>query len=118
MSDHETRISVLEKLAESCDARREEINTRLESLESFHAHVTDKLDEHMQRDADSQLEMTKVLTQLSTSFDGLAESIKTSLAGAALAIKHETIGLTLMKVGSILAVAIAGGWALFSWISR
>ena len=109
--DTETRIIVLERLAE-------DIAKRQDRFEEHHTMLVSRLDEHLVRDGNTHTEITRILSHLSTSFESLADTMKSMGEGTALAIKHETMLLTVTKIGSIIAIFVAGAWAVFTWLSK
>lgn len=106
-NDHETRIAVLEKLSENCDLQRQDTNRRLETLET-------QFDVHLAQSASSNLEMTRSVTQLVVTVQGLADDLKTALHGSLLAVKHETIAKALVWGGSVIIGLVGGAWAVFT----
>lgn len=106
----QTRIAVLEKIAEVHDRR-------ISDIEDFHRAVVDRFDEKIQLDAANQVAMERTLSKAVTSLDNLSENLKTTLVLASdaskIATKHETIGITTIKIGGILAAIATAAWAIF-----
>ena len=110
MFDHEARILSLEKLAITMEAR-------LQKTEEFNQKMVDRLDEHLIRDNDNQIELVAKLTHLTTSFDNLADALKDAAHGASLAVKHETMIITATKMLTAGAAVVAALWALFKYFA-
>lgn len=113
MIDTKTRVAVLEKIAENHE-------NRISDMEDFHRSVVERLDQKIQMDATNQVIIERTLTKAVTSIESLSDNLKTvvSVAGKAekLASKHETIGQTIIKLGSIVAVIVAGIWAVVKYV--
>lgn len=113
MIDTKTRVAVLEKIAENHESR-------ISDMEDFHRSVVERFDQKIQMDATNQVIIERTLTKAVTSIESLSENLKTavSVAGKAekLASKHETIGQTIIKLGSILAVVVTGIWAVVTFV--
>ena len=113
MATQETRVAVLEKIAESHDKR-------IGDMEDFQRSVVDKLDQKIQMDLASQISLERTLTRAVTSLDALSADVKNAGIKAdeaqTLVKKHETIGLTIMKVGTIFAVVLSGLWAVIKFV--
>lgn len=115
MATSETRIAVLEKIAENHDKR-------ITDIEDFQNSVVDRLDQKIQMDLASQVSLERTLTRAVTSLDVLTVTVKeaTTKADSAynLVKKHEVIGATLMKAGTVLAVLISALWALVKFFVK
>ena len=113
MATQETRTAVLEKIAESHDKR-------IGDMEDFQRNVVDRLDQKIQMDLASQISLERTLTRSVTSLDTLSIAVKDAGEKAdeasTMVKRHETIGLTVMKVGTILAVLISAGWAVLKYV--
>lgn len=113
MATLDTRTAVLEKIAESHDKR-------ITDMEDFQRNVVDRLDQKIQMDLTSQLSLERTLTKAVTSLDSLAIAVKDAGEKAdeaqLLVKKHETIGLTIMKVGTVLSVVLAALWAVVKFV--
>lgn len=113
MTTLETRTAVLEKIVESHDKR-------IGDMEDFQRAAVDRLDQKIQMDLASQISLERTLVRAVTSLDILADAVKDAGIKAeeahTLVKKHETIGMTVMKVGTILAVMASGVWALVKFI--
>lgn len=111
--DNETRLALLEQFAQHSERR-------LSDLEDFQTTIVERLDRHLEQDAQNHLILVETLSKATTSIDGLTETVK-GLADKASAANEkatrlETIGLTLMKVGSVGAAVIAAIWAVFTFL--
>lgn len=115
MPTADTRIAVLEKIAENHDKR-------ITDMEDFQTSVVDRLDQKIQMDLASQVNLERTLTRAVTSLDALTTSVKVAAdkaeAAHALVKKHEVIGATLMKVGAILSVFIGAIWAVIKFFAQ
>jgi hypothetical protein len=113
MATIETRTAVLEKIAESHDKR-------IGDMEDFQRNVVDRLDQKIQMDLASQISLERTLTRAVTSLDALSIAVKDAGEKAdeaqTLVKKHETIGLTIMKVGTVLAVVLSAIWAVVKFV--
>lgn len=113
MPTADTRIAVLEKIAENHDKR-------ITDMEDFQTSVVDRLDQKIQMDLASQVNLERTLTRAVTSLDALSTSVKTAADKAetayALVRKHEVIGATLMKAGAVLSVILGAIWAVFKFV--
>ena len=109
---NQTRIAVLEKVAETHERR-------ISDIEDFHRSVVDRLDQKIQLDAANQIAMEKTMAQAVVSLDALSKNLALAMEMSAeanrLAIKHETIATSSLKIGGILATVIAALWALFKF---
>lgn len=110
--DTKTRVAVLEKIAENHESR-------ISDMEDFHRSVVERLDQKIQMDATNQIIIERTLTKAVTSIDTLSENLKAAVetAGKAekLAAKHETIGATLLKAGSVIVIVVGGIWTLLKF---
>ena len=113
MATQETRTAVLEKIVESHDKR-------IGDMEDFQRNVVDRLDQKIQMDLASQISLERTLTRAVTSLDSLSIAVKDAGEKAdeaqTLVKKHETIGLTIMKVGTVLAVVLSAIWAVVKFV--
>lgn len=111
--DTKTRVAVLEKIAENHESR-------ISDMEDFHRSVVERLDQKIQMDATNQIIIERTLTKAVTSIDTLSENLKSAVetAGKAekLASKHETIGATLLKAGSVIVIVVGAVWTLIKFI--
>jgi len=109
----ETRTAVLEKIVESHDKR-------IGDMEDFQRASVDRLDQKIQLDLASQITLERTLTRAVTSLDSLAVAVRDATAKAdeahELVKKHETVGATVMKVGTILTILASGAWAVFKFV--
>lgn len=109
---NQTRIAVLEKVAETHERR-------ISDIEDFHRSVVDRLDQKIQLDAANQIAMEKTMAQAVTSLDALSKNLALALEMSAeankISIKHEAIASSTLKIGGILATVAAGLWALFKF---
>jgi hypothetical protein len=113
--DNETRLALLEQFAEHSERR-------LNDLEEQHTAIVERLDRHLEQDAQNHLVLVETLSKATTSIDGLTETVRGLAHSAASAnekaTRLETIGLTLMKVGSAGAVVIGGAWAAVTFFLK
>lgn len=109
---NQTRIAVLEKVAETHERR-------ISDIEDFHRSVVDRLDQKIQLDAANQIAMEKTMAQAVTSLDALSKNLALALEMSTeankISIKHEAIASSTLKIGGILATVAAGLWALFKF---
>lgn len=113
--DNDTRLALLEQFAEHSDRR-------LNDLEEQHTAITERLDRHLEQNAQNHLILVETLTKASTSIDGLTETVRGLAHSAASAnekaTRLETIGMTLMKVGSAGAAIVAAVWAVVTFFLK
>lgn len=111
----DTRIAVLEKIAESHDKR-------ISDMEDFHRDVVDRLDQKIQLDASNQIALERTLSRAVVSLESLNTAVRavgdTADLANKLVLKHEYIGMTLMKVGTVVAIVISGAWAAFTYLMK
>lgn len=109
----QARLAVLEKIAETHERR-------ITDIEDFHRSVVERFDQKIQLDAANQVAMEKTMTKAVTTLDNLSSNLEKALSIASeankLAVKHETIGATIMKVAGFLAAILAGLWAVFKFL--
>jgi hypothetical protein len=112
LSASQTRIAVLEKIAETHDRR-------ISDIEDFHRAVVERFDEKIQLDAANQVAMERTLSKAVTSLDNLSVNLQTTLTLASdaskIATKHETMGITVVKISSALVVIGTAAWAIFKF---
>jgi len=110
----EARLAVLEKIAETHERR-------ISDIEEFHRSVVERLDQKIQLDTANQIAMEKTMVKAVTTLDTLSETLRISLDMASnankIALKHEAISSTVMKIMGILGTIVAAGWALFKFFS-
>lgn len=110
--NNQTRIAVLEKVAETHERR-------ISDIEDFHRSVVDRLDQKIQLDAANQIAMEKTMAQAVASLDALSKNLTMALEMSAeankIAVKHEAIASSTVKIGGILATVVAALWALFKF---
>jgi hypothetical protein len=115
MPTQETRTAVLEQIVESHDKR-------ITDMEEFQRNVVDRLDQKIQMDLASQISLERTLTRAVTSLDVLTVAVNEAGTKAeearALVKKHETIGLTIMKVSTVLAVVLSACWAVITFVLK
>lgn len=108
----DTRIAVLEKIAESHDKR-------ITDMEDFHRDVVDRFDQKIQQDAFNQISLERTLTKAIASLDMLTTTVEkvgsTAEEAGKLASKHNIIGMTILKISSGLAVVGSAIWAAFTY---
>jgi hypothetical protein len=120
--DHETRLALLEQTAKHADQR-------LTDLEDFQSTILERLDRHLEQNANHQILLVQCLARASTSIDSLAETVKDIARSAAsadekasLAVlkvsRMETVGITLMKTSSVLGVVCTLAWGIFTYIAN
>lgn len=107
--DTHTRVAVLEKIAENHE-------NRISDMEDFHRAVVERLDQKIQMDATNQIIIERTLTKAVTSIEALSDNLKSAvtIAGKAerLATRHETIGMTVVKLTGWIIVITGGVWAV------
>jgi hypothetical protein len=115
MPSPETRLAVLEQIAESHDKR-------ISDMEEFHRDVVDRFDQKIQLDAANQVALERTLSRAVTSIDVLTSAVTNAGSKAdeatRLVVKHETIASTLIRVGAALVLVISGGWSVFSFFMK
>lgn len=103
------RLAVLEKLVEVHERR-------ITDIEDFYRSVVERFDQKIQLDAANHVSMEKNIAKAITSLDSLTNNLEKTLVLATeankLSNKHETIGMTVFKIGGILGAIVAGVWAL------
>jgi hypothetical protein len=108
----ETRIAVLEQIAETHDRR-------ITDIEDFHRLVVERFDQKIQSDTANQVVMEKTLVKAVTSLENLSCNLEKVLILAdsanKLATKHETIGLTVLKVAGGMSLIFGAAWAIFKF---
>lgn len=107
--DTRTRVAVLEKIAENHE-------NRISDMEDFHRSVVERLDQKIQMDATNQVIIERTLTKAVTSIESLSENLKNAVTVASkaerLATRHETIGMTVVKLGGWIVIIAGGAWAV------
>jgi hypothetical protein len=92
---------------------------RIGDIEDFHRAVVERFDQKIQLDATNQVIMERTLAKAVVSLDGLSENLRATLATASeaskLSHKHEVVGQTIIKFGSVIAIVIAGLWTVASY---
>jgi hypothetical protein len=77
------------------------------------------LDRHLEQAGQNHAVLVETLSRATTSIDGLTNTVRNfaNLAHSAneKATRLETIGVTLMKVGTAGGAIVAGLWALFTF---
>lgn len=101
------RLATLEQIAKNSLQNQERLEERI-----------DRLDEHLERDNRSQLEMTATLSKLSVSFDNLSNTLKEISESAKLAVKHEVQLKSFLKFSSWAAALVGAAWAVFTFFSQ
>lgn len=109
------RLATLEQIAKNSLQNQERLEERIDKLDDFYQSVVERLDEHLERDNASQIEMTATLSKLSTSFDNLSSSLKEISINSNLALKHEVQLTTFLKISSWVSVLIGAVWAVFTF---
>jgi hypothetical protein len=108
----ETRIAILEKIAENHDRR-------LNEVEEFNRNVVDRLDQKIQLDATNHINLERQLTRAVSSLDVLSTAVSAATTEArsanTTATKLETIGITLLKVGGVLGSVVAAVWVIVTF---
>lgn len=111
--DSKTRVAVLEKIAENHE-------NRLSDMEDFHRSVVERFDQKIQMDATNQIIIERTLTKAVTSIEALSENLKSAVdianRASNLASKHETIGMTVIKMTSLFALIGSAIWGVFKFI--
>lgn len=115
MSNYDTpdvRLALLEEITENQERR-------LTTIEDYHREVVDRLDQKIQLDTMSQIQIEKTLVSTSTTLKGVLKSLSDAkiLAENAdtLARAHDSAITALLRVVTIGIPVIAGLWALFMY---
>lgn len=129
MTSPETRIAVLEQIAESHERR-------ITDMEDFHRDVVDRFDQKIHLDASNQIVLERTLQKAVTSLDALNDTVRNvgknaddarTAADVAqkkaddaqkLVDKHETIARTLIRAGVFLGTVISAAWALVTFVAK
>lgn len=115
MPSPETRLAVLEQIAESHEKR-------ISDMEEFHREVVDRFDQKIQLDTANQVTLERVLSRAVTSIDVLTTAVQkaglTADQANQLVVKHETIAVTILKVCGVLGILASGGWTIFSFFVK
>lgn len=112
------RLATLEQIAKNSLQNQERLEERIDRLDEFYQSVVERLDEHLERDNRSQLEMTATLSKLSVSFDNLSNTLKEISESAKLAVKHEVQLKSFLKFSSWAAALVGAAWAVFTFFSQ
>jgi hypothetical protein len=111
----DTRLAVLEQIAENHDRR-------ISDMEDFHREVVDRLDQKIQLDSSNQIVLERTLTRAVTALDSLNTTVqlvgKSAEEASRIALRHEAVVATVIRLGSIAAVLASGGWALFTYLAK
>ena len=107
-----TRLAVLEHKVDSFESRITDIEVSLRFANM-------KLDDKMRADSETLRSMEGRLSTIGKAVELMAEKLNdtTDMASKARRIvdRHETIGATLLKIGSVVAVMLTAIWALFKY---
>lgn len=110
----DVRLAILEELSENQERR-------LTTIEDYHREVVDRLDQKIQLDTMSQIQIEKTLVKTSTTLSGMLKSLNDAkiLAENAdkLARAHDSAITALLRVVTIGIPVVAGLWALFQYFS-
>lgn len=108
-----TRIALLEQ-------QIRQLERRVCGTEQSIGTLTTKLDEKVAADTWRQLESEKTLARILATMEAITLDLKEATEAASkaqvLATKHETIAMTVMKVGSILTVVCGAVWTVAQMI--
>jgi hypothetical protein len=114
-SSTETRLAVLEKIAESHDKR-------ISDMEDFHRDVVDRLDQKIQLDAAQSIALERTLSRAVSTLENLNVTVmnvsRTADVANSLVLKHEHIATTLFKVGVAISGVAGAGWAVFTYLTK
>ena len=104
-----TRLAVLETSVAHQDAR-------ITDMELYQRAISSKLNTKIQVDAASDVVMERTLAKAVSDVDRISANLKETnelaVEAARLADKHETMGITVLKVGSMITVILGALWAL------
>ena len=104
-----TRLAVLETSVAHQDAR-------ITDVELYQRAISTKLNTKIQVDAASDVVMERTLAKAVSDVERISANLKETnelaVEAARLADKHETIGITVLKVGSMITVILGALWAL------
>ena len=104
-----TRLAVLETSVAHQDAR-------ITDMELYQRAISTKLTTKIQVDAASDVVMERTLAKAVSDVDRISANLKETnelaVEAARLADKHETMGITVLKVGSMITVILGALWAL------
>ena len=108
----QTRIAVLEKIAESHE-------NRISDIEDFHRAVVERFDQKIQLDATNQVIMERTLAKAVVSIDSLSENLRSTVdmakQASKLAVKHEIVGQTIFKIAGYIGIIMASLWAVATY---
>jgi len=110
MQSIEARVSVLETRSEVCDDQHVKTQLRLTAME-------DKHDEFQARINSSNLEVSRAVTHLTVTLEGIGDKMTEMMPMAKLAAKHEIIAATATKIAAGLVVVLSAAWAIFTYLN-
>ena len=104
-----TRLAVLETSVAHQDAR-------ISDMELYQRAISTKLNNKIQEDSVNSIRMERTLAQAVSELSELSADLRDTTAvaskAARLADKHETMGITLLKLGSAITIVLGALWAL------
>jgi hypothetical protein len=111
----DTRIAVLEQIAQSHDRR-------ITAMEDFQKDVVDRLDQKIQLDATSQIQLEKTLVKAVTTLEIMVDSVRemSTIARSAdtLVKRHDTLLSMSLRIASGLGVIIPIAWAVYVYMVK
>lgn len=93
---------------------------RIADAETYQRSTSTKLNAKIQEDTAAIIRIERTLASLSSVVEemgsDLREASEAAKVASSLAYKHETIGATVVKVGSLITVIIGALWTIFKFL--
>lgn len=107
-----TRLAVLEHKVDTFE-------NRISDIEASLRFIGMKLDDKLRQDSETFIDIEGRLSTVGKAVELMADELNETAALAvkagALVDKHETIGSTLLKIGSVATILIGALWGVFKY---
>ena len=111
--DDSVRLALLEEVSAAHERR-------ITAMEDFHRDIVERLDQKIQLDATSQIQMEKALTKAVTTLEALSATVSAVVNVAEradhLAAAHDAGLKTAIKIFAVLATLGGAAWAVFTFV--
>lgn len=111
--DHEKRISMLEVIAENGEKAREDLNKRVNYVES-------RLDSHLVQNAQNAQKTAEEIGRLASAVENIGSDVKEAIVASAEAkanmLTARAIWSVILAMGAAGTVASTAIWAVFTYL--